>query len=293
MKNSLKELVVVSGKGGTGKTSLTASLIHCFDNKVIADCDVDAADLHLVLNLHDTVSEEFSGGNEAIIDPKICNLCGLCAEKCRFDAISLVDNQYVVSDCEGCRVCVDICPEKAIAWEVAIHGKLKYSQSDEGDVFHARLDPGAENSGKLVAAVREKARKRAESLGAEWIFVDGPPGIGCPAIAALTGADAALLVTEPTPSGLHDLERVLDLCKHFRLPAYIVINKFDLNKEMTFKIREIGIRRGTPVLACLPYSSLFTDAQLQGKSLAQAFPESEEMVIIKNLAQKLTQKIKN
>lgn len=289
----VKELVIISGKGGTGKTSITAALAYCFPTKVLADCDVDAADLHLLLRIKSYQVNVFQSGHVAEIDHDLCKSCGLCATLCRFGAIHCHDNSFSISEssCEGCKVCVNACPDHAILWKATKNGVFKESLTDQGKLFHARLYPGAENSGKLVTHVRERAMNYAQKNSIQLILVDGPPGIGCPVIASVTGASAVLAVTEPTPSGLHDLERVLILAKHFRIPSMVLINKHDLSLEYCQKIEECATRLGAQVVAKIPYSTLFTNAQMQGKSVIEAFPESEESCTIRNLAQDLAARL--
>jgi MinD superfamily P-loop ATPase len=281
-----KELVVISGKGGTGKTSITAALAQCFSSKVLADCDVDAADLHLVMKVKSYKMFPFQSGHIAQINAEKCLNCGLCASLCRFHAIAPFGDAYAVNDlsCEGCKVCVDACPEHAIEWTESKCGVWKESVTSQGLMYHARLYPGTENSGKLVSHVREKARQSALANNIPLILVDGPPGIGCPVIASITGASAVLVVTEPTPSGHHDLERVLLLARHFRVPAFILINKADLSESFCQRIQESSTRFDAKVIGQIRYSPLFTEAQVLGQSILEAFPESEESKTIQAVA---------
>lgn len=281
-----KSLVVISGKGGTGKTSITAALSRCYANKVMADCDVDAADLHLLFHVKSYKLKMFQSGHIAEIHPEKCQSCGLCFSLCRFDAIQFEHGVYRISasSCEGCKVCVDACPEQAIQWKPAQNGVTKESYTDQGVLFHARLYPGAENSGKLVTQVRNSAIAYAEKQEIPLVLVDGPPGIGCPVIASITGASAVLVVTEPTPSGLHDMERVLVLARHFKIPALVLINKHDLSMDYCQKIEECSLRLDAKVISRIPYSPLFTQAQLAGKSILEVFPESAEATAIRDLA---------
>ncbi|MCU0577817.1 MAG: ATP-binding protein, partial [Desulfobacterota bacterium] len=247
----MRELVVISGKGGTGKTSLAASLASLAGNPVIADCDVDAADLHLLLRPQEIERHEFISGREAVIRATDCTGCGICQGLCRFGAISLRQDgedagTYHVDpvSCEGCGVCVHFCPEKAIDFPERSCGHWMISQTRCGPMVHARLGIAAENSGKLVSMVRKEARRIAEEQGRSMIIVDGPPGIGCPVIASLGGASMVLIVTEPTVSGEHDLERVLALAKHFEVPVMVCVNKWDLNPSMTERIEEQARKAG-------------------------------------------------
>lgn len=285
----MKELVVVSGKGGTGKTSMTASLAVLAQRSVLADCDVDAADLHLVLNPKIQEKHIFMSGNEAIIDQDKCTSCGLCEELCRFDAIEFKDGKYVVKDfaCEGCKVCVQACPENAIDFPAAHCGEWYSSTTKYGPMTHAALRAGAENSGKLVGTVRVESKKVADAIDQkdlpDWMIIDGPPGIGCSVIASITGVDAVLTVSEPTLSGMHDLERILGLAKHFDIPSYVVINKANLNQEINEKIKQMAKEFSSPVLGEIKYSKLFTQAQSKRMSLIEYAPESEEALEIKKI----------
>jgi len=249
---NIEELVVISGKGGTGKTSLTASFAVLAGNAVLADCDVDAADLHLLLAPRVKERHEFRSGNEAAIRMEECAGCGICREDCRFDAIftkrSANGRPIFAVDplsCEGCGVCVRFCPVGAIDFPERVCGEWMVSETRCGPMVHARLGLAAENSGKLVAVVRREAQRLAEETGSGLIITDGPPGIGCPVISSLTGATRALVVTEPTVSGGHDLERVLVLTGHFSIPAAVCVNKWDINPEMTERIEEIALKAGS------------------------------------------------
>jgi len=272
----VKEVVVCSGKGGTGKTSLTAAFAALARGKVLADCDVDAADLHLVLAPERRRSEPFSGGREAVIDPDRCEGCGSCRDVCEFGAISEEDDGRGGSifkvdpfACEGCGVCVHFCPSDAIEYPPVIAGEWYVSDTRHGPMVHARLRPGAENSGKLVTLVREEARKLADARDAGLLLVDGPPGIGCPVTAAITGSDLVVAVTEPGVSGLHDLERLLDLAAHFRIPVAVCINKSDINPDFTARIESECARRDLPVVGTIPFDPAFTRAQLRGLSVVE------------------------
>ena len=287
--NSIPELVVISGKGGTGKTSLAAALATCYTSKVMADCDVDAANLHMLLKSHAYEVRPFVSGHVARIDADACLACGRCVSVCRFEAIHKVKGAYAIDDpgCEGCGVCLTVCRANAIQWEESRCGSYIVAQTPQGTLVHARLLPGAENSGKLVTLVRDVARAQAEKQGVDLLLVDGPPGIGCPVIASVTGANAVLVVTEPTPSGLHDMGRALELARHFGVPSYIVINKSDLHAGLVAQAKVMARDAGSKVLAELPYSPLFTQAQAMGKPITEAYPDSEEAKVIRLLAQKL------
>lgn len=272
----MKELVVISGKGGTGKTSVAASFAVLADRPVICDCDVDAADLHLVLEPSIRERHEFESGNEATIRPDDCTSCGVCAELCRFDAVKTRQNskddiEYFIDpvSCEGCRVCVRFCPAEAIDFPQRHCGHWFVSDTRCGPMVHARLGVAAENSGKLVSTVRREAKHLADEENHKIVIVDGPPGIGCPVIASLTGATQVLIVTEPTVSGEHDLERVLSLARHFQIPAAICVNKWDINEEMTRQIEEKARSTGVSVAGRIRYDSSVTRAQIQKKAVVE------------------------
>jgi MinD superfamily P-loop ATPase len=258
----MKELVVLSGKGGTGKTSIVASFAALAKSKVLADCDVDAADLHLVLQPTMRVNQEFWSGQVAVIGEEKCTQCGLCQELCRFGAIN--DFRVDPVSCEGCGFCFHICPDEAIIMKENMSGHWFISDTKYGPLVHARLGIAQENSGKLVALVRQQARSIAESDQLDYIISDGPPGIGCPVISSLSGADLALLVTEPTQSGIHDLERVLDVCRHFGIPALVCVNKYDINEDNTRKIEDYCLGQGLEVVARIPFDNAVTEAIVKG-----------------------------
>jgi len=258
----MKEVVVLSGKGGTGKTSIVGSLAAITQSKVLADCDVDAADLHLLLQPVTQQKHEFWSGQVAIIDEEKCTQCGLCQEVCRFDAI----NDFRVDSiaCEGCGFCFHICPDEAIIMQENLSGHWFISETKYGHLVHARLGIAQENSGKLVALVRQQARLLAEKQGFNYIISDGPPGIGCPVISSLSGANLALLVTEPTLSGIHDLERVIGVCHHFGVPAIVCINKYDINEDNTRQIENYCFGQGVEVATKIPFDNVVTEALVKG-----------------------------
>ena len=264
----MKEITVISGKGGTGKTSLVASLVSLAPKPVVADCDVDAADLHLVLDPQVKQVYDFSGGKTAQIVPDKCTDCGKCYELCRFGAViedKSNEPAYVIDHiaCEGCGVCSHFCPEKAITFEPSVNGKWYISDTRYGPMVHAKLGIAEENSGKLVSLVRSQAKTIAENEDLYYIIVDGPPGIGCPVIASVTGSDYVLIVTEPTLSGEHDLERVMELINYFRIPAFLCINKYDINTEMSDQIEKKARAAGIKIAGRIRYDRAVTDAQIK------------------------------
>ncbi len=272
----MKELVIISGKGGTGKTSVTASFAVLANRSVICDCDVDAADLHLVLEPSIRERHDFESGYEAIIRPADCTACGVCADLCRFGAVKTKQNdngtmEYFIDSvaCDGCGVCVRFCPVEAIDFPQRHCGQWFISDTRCGPMVHARLGIAAENSGKLVSTVRREAQQLAEQKDYKIIIVDGPPGIGCPVIASMTGATQVLIVTEPTVSGEHDLERVLSLARHFQIPASICVNKWDLNPEMTKQIEDKARHSGAAIAGRIRYDSAVTRAQIQQKAVVE------------------------
>lgn len=271
----MKELVVVSGKGGTGKTSLLASFAALAGHAVIADCDVDAADLHLVLDPVTRKRAPFSGGSVAAIDREKCTGCGKCADACRFGAAVRNDEQagptYRIDEvaCEGCGVCKLACPAGAVDLVESLNGEWFISDTRHGPMVHARLGIAEENSGKLVTLVRREARKFAEEAGHTLVLIDGSPGIGCPVIASMTGASLALAVTEPTLSGLHDLRRVAGVAGKLRTPMVVCINKCDLNHEVMSEIETWCGVEGLDVIGRVPYDAAVTEAQLVGRAVTE------------------------
>jgi MinD superfamily P-loop ATPase len=272
----MKELVVISGKGGTGKTSLVASFAVLAGQTVVADCDVDAADLHLILNPEVKTRHDFISGHEAVICQAECAGCGICQDHCRFDAIRLNDSDdcedmfYIDSySCEGCGVCVRFCPELAIDFPERLCGEWMVSDTRCGPMVHAQLGVAAENSGKLVSVVRREARKIAAQQNTDLVIVDGPPGIGCPVIASITGADLVLIVTEPTVSGSHDLQRVAEVSKHFGIPAMICINKWDINPGVSGQIEQQAITQGMTIAGRIRYDLSVTDAQVHKQAAVE------------------------
>jgi len=281
----MKEIVVLSGKGGTGKTSIVGSFAAIAKSKVLADCDVDAADLHLLLQPTVREEHEFWSGQVAIIDGEKCTQCGLCQELCRFEAIE--DFRVDAVSCEGCGFCYHICPAEAITMTENLAGQWSISDTHYGPLVHARLGIAQENSGKLVATVRQQAKQIAEKHGVDYIISDGPPGIGCPVISSLSGANLALLVTEPTLSGIHDLERVLGVCHHFGVQAMVCINKYDINEDNTRQIERYCQSQGVEVAAKIPFDNAVTEAIVQGLPVVE-YSQSKVTHEIDSLWQHIT-----
>ena len=269
----VSELVVISGKGGTGKTSVVASLAVLAKGAVLADCDVDAADLHLVLAPQIERREVFISGHEAVVRPGHCEGCGDCLEVCRFGAINMGEGIPVAEidpiACEGCGVCVHLCPCEAIDFEPRVCGEWFVSSTRCGPMVHARLGIAAENSGKLVSTVRAEARRIAAQRGRGLILIDGPPGIGCPVIAATTGAAGVLLVTEPSVSGEHDVGRALALARHFDIPAAVCVNRWDLCPEVTERIEDSAREHGAEIAGRIRYDPSVTAAQIEGRAVVE------------------------
>lgn len=274
----MKQLVVISGKGGTGKTSIVASFAALAREAVLADCDVDAADLHLILEPEVLKGDCFSGGKRGRIEAARCMACGVCLDVCRFDAVSMDGpaNHRVPRtcridpiSCEGCGVCAWFCPQHAIECAPVVNGTWYLSRTRFGPMVHARLGVAEENSGKLVSLVRTEARAVAERQGIELVLIDGSPGIGCPVISSMTGADLALIVTEPTLSGLHDLNRVAELTRHFQIPAMVCINKGDLNAQLSAEIEAGAGGLGIPPAGRVRYDHVVTEAQVHRQSVVE------------------------
>jgi MinD superfamily P-loop ATPase len=277
----MKRMTILSGKGGTGKTTVTASFAALSENAVFADCDVDASNLHLLLRPEVRETIEFKGLNLAVIDPDRCTRCGLCEEKCRFNAIHGFEVDPI--HCEGCGVCVEVCPVRAIDFVERVCGHAYISETRHGPMSHARLKPGMENSGKLVTLVRQNAKRLAEDGGHDLVLVDGPPGIGCPVIASLADIDKGLVVVEPTLSGIHDLERALGLLEHFKVEPLVCVNKWDLNEENTGAIMRFCSKIKVDVVGLVPFDQTVTRAMVAGKPVVEYTPHSAASMAINEM----------
>jgi MinD superfamily P-loop ATPase len=278
----MKELIVISGKGGTGKTSLLAAFASLAKGMVLCDADVDAADLHLIMNPRIVERHGFESGHTATINRDLCTQCGLCRELCHWNAIS---EAFIVDPiaCEGCGVCYYFCPEKAIAFPLDTCGEWFLSDTRFGPMAHARLGIAEENSGKLVSLIRRQGKLLAEKKHLDLLLTDGPPGIGCPVIASLGGATAALIVTEPTVSGRHDMERVAELAAFFKVPAMVCVNKYDLNPDMGRTIEAYAKEKSMTVMERIPFDPVFTKAMVQGKTIVEHDPNSEGAAAVKKI----------
>ncbi len=262
----MKQVVFISGKGGTGKSTLVSSLSILVENKMIADCDVDAPNLHILLKGDVQKKDDFFGAKEAVIDPELCVKCGLCEETCRFDAIE--ECKVSVMKCEGCGACVLVCPQNAIKLEEVKTGETYVSKTNRGTFSNALLDIGAEGSGKLVTEVRKNVNNYKKKE--EWVLIDGSPGIGCSVIASMTGADAVIAVSEPTKSGKSDLERVLGVARYFEIPAFVCINKYNLNLQVTKEIEAFCEQEGFPVIGKIPFDETVVRALREFKTPVEA-----------------------
>ncbi len=264
----MKQLTIISGKGGTGKTTIAAAFASLAKNAVLADCDVDAADLHLILKPEIQETIEFSGMKLPVKDPEKCTECGECLEHCRFGAI---DEAYNIIDqrCEGCGVCEFVCPEAALKLIDRESGFAYNSTSRFGPMAHAVLNTAEEASGKLVSMVRTNAKELAEKNNKDIIVIDGPPGIGCPVIAAIAGVDLVMIVTEPTISGVHDLKRILGVAAHFKIPCAVCINKYDINQDQSKGIQKYCKTNNIPIIGLIPYDDNFTKAMIEEQTIIE------------------------
>ena len=293
-EHKVNELVIVSGKGGTGKTTIAGAIAELINNKIIADVDVDASNLPLVLDARIIREANFIGGKKYFIDASLCTSCGICKEHCQFNAIKTSPEGFLAIDklaCEGCGFCEKICPVQAILSKDSVCGKWYESSTNVGPLSHAKLEIGEENSGKLVAEVRKQAKYLANKHHADFILNDGPPGTGCPVISSITGASLILIVTEPTISGIHDMIRVLELANHFGIPAVVAVNKADLNLEQTHKIKEIALQHKSQVIAEIPFDIHVVQALMQGKTIIK-YGKGTAIIAIHQLWNALKVKLK-
>jgi MinD superfamily P-loop ATPase len=269
------EIAIISGKGGTGKSSISAAFATLNGKVVLADCDVDAANLYLLFNPSVEEEEAYIAGYKAVVDYARCTSCGICKDYCRFDAISLKNDKIVISEisCDGCFLCSRVCPENAVEMRPNDKSRMYSGTFRNGEMVYGRLAPGEENSGKLVNMVRDKAKTLSGESGFETIILDGPPGIGCPVISTITGVDKVVIVTEPTISGLHDLERATAIVQKFSLDAFVIINKFDLNAYMTKQIEEWCKKNNIALAGKLPFETRIVEAMVHGKSIIEYDPE--------------------
>jgi MinD superfamily P-loop ATPase len=272
----MNEIAIISGKGGTGKSSISAAFASIAQKVVMADCDVDAANLYILFDPEHDDEQIFTGAKKAVIDYALCNNCGLCAEYCRFDAISLNDGAYKISEtsCDGCQLCTRLCPVEAIHMVESAGSRMFSGAFRYGQMVYGRLAPGEENSGKLVNLVRSKAKEVSQKDHLDTIIIDGPPGIGCPVISSITGVNKVVIVTESTVSGLHDLQRAMDIVLKFNLIPRVVINKYDLNVEMTAQIETFCNKSGVEVAGKLPFDAAVVDAMVNCKTICEWMPES-------------------
>lgn len=281
----MEEIVILSGKGGTGKTSISAAFATINSANIVADCDVDAANMHLILQPVNYKEEKYTSGYKAVIDYDICSDCGKCLDYCRFDAIERKHGVITISEtaCDGCKLCMRVCPAEAISMQASDDSRWYEGEYRNGTLVHARLAPGEDNSGKLVSLVRSKAVEIAREQKASFVLIDGPPGTGCPVISSLTGAHKAVIVTEPTRSGFHDLKRILELCDQFKVKTYVLINKADLNSKFSDKVEDWCKFQGIPVLGKIPFEPAFVEAMVQCKSIVELAPESDISQLLKSI----------
>jgi MinD superfamily P-loop ATPase len=288
----MKEIVIISGKGGTGKTSVTSSFaVLAGEKTIIADCDVDAADMHILMEPDFSETEDFYSGELAVINQETCTQCGICADVCRFDAIPVIKGKYIVDElsCEGCGYCARVCPAGAITNVDLKVGQWFVSNVKTNTLMvHAKLGIGADNSGKLVTQVKNEAKRLAKEHNKDYILIDGSPGVGCPVVSSLSGAHLVVLVTEPPVSALHDLKRVYQLVKKFQIKATCIINKWDINKKISNEIKEYLKKEEILHIADLPYEESFTKAMVEGKSVVE-IGDSKVAEILKNSWEKIQQ----
>lgn len=285
----MTEIAVLSGKGGTGKSGISAALASLAAKIVVADCDVDAANLHLILEPKNYLEAVYVSGQKALIETGKCTSCGICIDYCRFDAIKTTNDSYSVisTACDGCKLCARVCPTEAISMIDQNESRWFAGDIRNGKMVHARLAPGEDNSGKLVNLVRDHARKEAHDIHSDLILIDGPPGIGCPVISTLSGINKVLLVTEPTVSGMHDLKRIAELVFQYKLQVFLVINKCDINPEMTAEIENWATKKQIPVISKIPFSEVWVEAMINCKSIVDWAPDSELSDKIRTIWNKL------
>ena len=284
------EIAVISGKGGTGKSSIAAAFATLNGKVVVADCDVDAANLYLLFNPTHEEEIVYIAGHKAVINYDLCTTCGICESYCRFDAISVINSRMVISgiSCDGCFLCSHICPENAIKMVQNDKSRMYSGSFRKGKMVYGRLAPGEENSGKLVNMVREKAKEIAKENNLETIIIDGPPGIGCPVISTITGVDKVIIVTEPTISGLHDMQRTVEIVQKFSLPAFVIINKYDLNSDKSDQIEDWCRKNRITIAGLLSFEKQMVEAMIMGKSITEFKPDNEINKKIKIIWNKIT-----
>lgn len=283
------QIAIVSGKGGTGKSTVSAALVSLAKNVVLADCDVDAANLYIIFDPQHEKETPFVGGEKAVIDKSKCTNCGICVDYCRFEAIEWVNGEVTISEvaCDGCHLCSRICPEKAISIVEEDDSRLYSGTFRYGKMVYGILAAGEENSGLLVNAVREEAEKVAEKNNLDTIIIDGPPGIGCPVISAITGVDKTLIVTEPTLSGFYDLERIKEVLDHFKIPAKILINKYDINEEISAKIEQWALKNNSEVIGKIPFHKDVVTAMTNKQTMIEFDKNHEISQIFRNIYDKI------
>jgi MinD superfamily P-loop ATPase len=279
------EIAIISGKGGTGKSSISAAFATIGEELVLADCDVDAANLYLLFNPEIEAEQVYIGGQKAVLNPNLCTQCGLCIDYCRFDAIHSIEGKTIISEisCDGCHLCARVCPWNAISMVNSDKSHMYSGNFRNGKMVYGRLAPGEENSGKLVNLVRDKAKQLSKSNALQTIIIDGPPGIGCPVISSITGVDCVVIVTEPSISGLHDLKRAVGISSQFNLKTLVLINKFDLNKDMSIQIELYCKEAGIEIAGKLPFEPLVVEAMVNCRSIAEWAPDSEVSLKLKSI----------
>ncbi len=289
----MKEVVVISGKGGTGKTSLTSSLAYYFENRIMVDCDVDAPDLEIVFKPENYEEFDFIGAKKARINQEKCTSCGLCRQVCNFDAVNLIDGKYTIDNlnCESCGACVYFCPVNAIDFEPEFAGKYFRGKTRFGELVHAELEPGEENSGKLVVTVKKEAEKIINQENIENMLSDGTPGIGCAVIASISGADYTVCVTEPGVSAIHDMKRVLELTRHFGIKCGVIINKADINPDKTLEIETFLLKNNICLLGKINFDKNVINAQINGQTIPEFDKKSDTALRVESIYKKLVEEL--